>query len=107
MSTYVLERRRMLLTAYRPFRKLISLKKITGILKTRRRNSTIVWLHQMDFNEELELKTRWKLFSNSVGYFERILEAAPFKAAAVRSPASHLTNHPSKTNKISCSLLEK
>ena len=30
-------------------------------------------------------------------YFEQILEAAPYKTAAVPPLTSHLTNHPSKT----------
>ena len=37
---------------------------------------------------------------------EQILEATPHKTAAVWPLTSHLTNYPSKMNKIYCALLE-
>ena len=40
-------------------------------------------------------------------YFGRILKSSADKTAAVRPLASHLTNHPSRTNKICGALLEK
>ena len=61
--------------------------------------STIVWLHQPDFNEALEEKARWELHKDATRCFEKILEVTPEKTASVRPLASHLTNYPSKTNK--------
>ena len=39
-------------------------------------------------------------YKNAAYYFEKILEASPYKIAVVRQFASHLTNHPIKLNKM-------
>ena len=52
-------------------------------------------------------KAQWELHMNAACYFEQIQEPTAHKTAAVQSPASHLTNHSSKANKICGTLLEK
>ena len=52
-------------------------------------------------------KAKWELQMNAMYFLEQILEATLNKIAAVWSPASHLTNYSSKTNKTSGALLEK
>ena len=66
-----------------------------------------IWVHHIDANKTHWEKANWELHKNATCYFEQILEAIPCKTEAVRSPISHLTNHPSKTNKIYGALLEK
>ena len=58
-------------------------------------------------NEMIGEKARWKLYQEAACYLEQILEAAPYKTAAVRPLTTYLTNHPSKTNKTWRALLEK
>ena len=38
--------------------------------------STIVWLHNLDFNETLGEKARWELLKDAVNRFEQIQQAA-------------------------------
>ena len=63
---------------------------------------TAVWLPHLDSNEMHGDKARWELRKNYKNYFQQNLEAEPHKTAAVGpfAPPSHLTNHPSKTNRI-------
>ena len=70
---------------------------------------TTVWLNNKDFNKSLSKKknARWELHKNVACCFEQILEATPEKTASVWPLVSYLTNHPSKTNKISWALLVK
>ena len=56
---------------------------------------TIVWLHRLDFNQTLGEKSKWELHKDTACCFE----VAPLKKATVQPLTSHLTNHPSKTNK--------
>ena len=49
----------------------------------------------------------WELYKGAVYGFEQILEAAPYKTAAIRSLTSHLTNHSCKTKKTCWALLKK
>ena len=63
--------------------------------------STTVGMHHMG------KKTRWELQKNAVSYFEQILKATPLETTDVPLLTSHLTNHPSKMNKICATLLEK
>ena len=69
--------------------------------------SITVWLHHLDFNKTIGEKARWELQKDDVCSFELILAAVPDKTAAVRLPASHFKNHPSKTSKTWWVLLEK
>ena len=68
---------------------------------------TIVWLHHLDSNEIHIEKARRELNKNVACYFERILEAASYKAAVIQLLASHLTKHPNKTKKACWTLLWK
>ena len=52
-------------------------------------------------------KAWWELHKNATCCLDRILEATPFKTAAVRPPVSHYTNHSSKTDKTRGTLYEK
>ena len=78
-----------------------------GILPSCSYVSTTVWVHYMDTNKMHGKKARQEPHKNAMCYFEQILEATPHKTAAVWSLTSHLTNHPSKTNKTWETLLEK
>ena len=53
----------------------------------------------MDANQTYWEKAKWELHKNAICYFERILEAAPHKTAAVQPLTSCLANHSSKTKK--------
>ena len=57
--------------------------------------------------ENTEKVARQELHKNAACCLEQILEATPHKTAAIRPSTSHLTNHPSKTNKTWRALLEK
>ena len=54
----------------------------------------------------LEEKVRWELYKDVACCSGQILEAAPYKTAAVQLLTSHLTNHPSKTNEACLAMLE-
>ena len=58
----------------------------------------------LELEQNIWKKARWKLHKDAACCFEQILEAAPYKTAAVQPFTSHLTNDPSKTSKM---LLEK
>ena len=53
--------------------------------------NTTVWMHHIDANKIYEEKARWELHKNTIGCFEQILEATPYKAAAVWLLTSHPT----------------
>ena len=46
-----------------------------------------LWLHHLDSN-----RARWVLHKNATCCFEQILEAAPYKTAALQPLISNLTN---------------
>ena len=69
--------------------------------------STIVWLLHLDFTKTLGEKVRYELHKDVAGCFEQILEAAPYKTAAIRPLTSYLTNHATKISTTSWSLLVK
>ena len=50
----------------------------------------------MNFDKMLEEKSRWELHKDAAHCFEQILEAAPYKTAAVQPLTSYLTNHLNK-----------
>ena len=52
-------------------------------------------------------KVRWEFHKNATCCLEQILEPTYHKTASVWPPASHLTNHSSKTNKTFGALLKK
>ena len=68
--------------------------------------NTIVWLHNLEFNETLGDKAKWKLQEDSMRFFEHTLEAAPYKTAVARPLTSYHKNHQSKS-KTCWALLEK
>ena len=47
----------------------------------------------MYFNETSGEIARWEQYKNAACYLEQILEAAPYKTAAVQPLTSHLTRH--------------
>ena len=50
----------------------------------------------------------WRqLHKNAASNIKQVLEAAPHKAAAVRSPTTNHKNYPSQTNQTCGTLLEK
>ena len=51
------------------------------------------------FNKIHGEKARWELHKDTMCCFEQNLEAMTHRTAAVKPLTSHLTNHPSKTNK--------
>ena len=98
----------MLSTSYQLYGNLISLiKYIMGFLPSCSHVSTIVWLPHLDANEVFRGEASCKLHKNAVCCLEQILETASCKIAAVWFPTSHLTNHPSKTDKSCWILLKK
>ena len=66
----------------------------TGILLICSHVNTIAWLHHLDFDDTPQEKARCELRKDAAWCFEQILEAAPYKIAAVRPLTSHL--EPSK-----------
>ena len=64
--------------------------------------STIVLVYHVDSNEMPGVKAGLELYTCVVFYFEQIMEST-----AIRPLASHLINHPSKTNEVCRALLEK
>ena len=60
----------------------------------------LLWMHQMNSTEIHGEKARQELQKNSTCCLEQILKHYP-QTSAVRSPTSHLTNHPNMTKKIS------
>ena len=60
----------------------------------------------MDNNETRREKAKWEPDKNTSCCFEQILEATPHKTVVIRRLASHLTNHPYKTNKTCGAMLE-
>ena len=74
-------------------------KNKTGILSKWSQVSTTEWLHHLRFNETPWEKARCELQKNAAWWFEQILEAASYKAAAVQSLTSHLINDPYKKRK--------
>ena len=61
--------------------------------------NNIVPVHYMDANKTHGENGRWELQKNAICYFEQILQTTLYKTVAVPPLSSHLTNHPSKTNK--------
>ena len=67
--------------------------------------NTTIWMHNRNADKTHREKPRWEQNKKAVCCLEQIEHVTPHKTAAVRSPASHLTNYPSKTNKICRTLL--
>ena len=61
---------------------------------------TTIWMHHMDTNKLQRENAKLELHKNSSCCLEENLEATPRKRAAVLQPASYLTNHSSKMNKM-------
>ena len=57
--------------------------------------------------KRLEKKAQWELHKNAKCHFEEVLEAAPYKTAAVQPLISHLANDLRKTSKTYWTLPEK
>ena len=56
---------------------------------------TAIWMHYMDTNKTYGEKAWQQLHKNAVGCIEQVLEAKPYKTAAVRPPAFHHENYSS------------
>ena len=80
---------------------------ITGFIPSCGCINTTVWMHHIDTNKTHWEKVKWELHKNTTSYLEQILGATYHETAAVRPLASHLKNHPSKTNKICGTQLEE
>ena len=69
---------------------------------------SIIW--KSDFSNKIKeefLQAEVEPLKDATCYFQIILEAVTYKIASVQPLTSHLTNHPSKTNKISWTILDK
>ena len=66
-----------------------------------------VWMYNMDSNNMHREKARFELHKNDTSYREHILEATLYETTSVWPLTSHLSNHPSRTNKTCRTLLEK
>ena len=80
---------------YRPYENLIPMINQTGILQRYSHISTIVGSAIQTLTKCLAIKAKWKLQKDAASSFEKILEAASNKTAAVQP--LNLTNHPSMT----------
>ena len=56
---------------------------------------TAVWMHYLDSNKTAGEEARRQLHKNAASNIEQVLEATPYKAPAIRPPASHHENYPS------------
>ena len=63
-------------------------------------------MHHQDYNETLGEKGWKELHKNATCCFEQIMEAKPYKTAAVRSLTAYLPNYPNKMKKTYKVLLE-
>ena len=59
------------------------------------RVDTTIWMHYMDANEKDGEKFWRQLHKNVANNIERVLEATPHKALAIRPPTTHHRNYPS------------
>ena len=50
-------------------------------------------MHYLDANKTAGEKARRQLYKNAASNIELVLEATPYKAAAVRPPTSHHENY--------------
>ena len=79
----------------------------TEILPSCGRISIAVRLHHLDSNKTIREKTGWDVYKDGARCIKQILEATPYKTAAVWPSTSHLTNHPREKNSTCWTLLEK
>ena len=54
-----------------------------------------IWMHHMDANKTYGEKALCQLHKKAVSYIEQVLEATPYKTAAVRPLTIHHENYPS------------
>ena len=73
----------------------------TEILPSCGRISIAVRLHHLDSNKTIREKTGWDVYKDAARCIKQILEATPYKTAAVWPSTSHLTNHPREKNSTS------
>ena len=78
-----------------------------GNLLSSSQDSTIEWLHRLNFNEMLGEYAWRKLHKGTVDCYEQILAAALPKTTTVQPLISYLTNHPVLENKKYWTLLKK
>ena len=64
-------------------------------------------MHYMDPYETNREKAWRQLHNSAASNTVQVLEAAPYKAAAIRPPTTHHENYPSETNQICGTFLEK
>ena len=66
----------------------------TQFLPSSDRVDTAIWMHYMNANRAAEEKAWRQLHKNTASNIEQVLEAAPYKTAAVRPPTTHHKNYP-------------
>ena len=72
----------------------------TGFLPSCSCVTTTIGIHLLHSTETHEEKAWWELHKNDPSCCEKIQDAAPHQTVLVWSLTFHLTNHPSKLNKI-------
>ena len=65
----------------------------TQFLPSSGRIDTAIWMHYIDANLTYGEKARRQLYKNASSNIEHVLEAASYKATAVRPPTSHHENY--------------
>ena len=55
--------------------------------------NTAIWMHYMDANLMDGEKAWWQLHENAAGNIEQVLEATPYKSAAIQPPNIHHKNY--------------
>ena len=53
----------------------------------------MIWLHHLDFNENVWKKARWELHKDAAYCFKQIMESTPNKTVVVGLHRSHLAYH--------------
>ena len=68
---------------------------LTDKIKRSSRVDTDIWMHYIDADKTYGEKAWRQLHKNAAGNIEQVLEAALYKAAAVRPLTTHHENYPS------------
>ena len=69
--------------------------KIKQFFPSRSCVDTAIWMHHMDANKTYEEKAWRQLHKNATSHTEQVLEAAPYKTAAVQPSNIHHESYPS------------
>ena len=107
MSIYAYVKQGPLLTSWRLYWDLMSLKNKTRFLQENNRVCTTLWSHNLDSNKTHEEKAWWELKKNTVWYFEQISGVASHKTPAVWLRSFRLKNQLIKLSKTCWALQVK